>query len=690
MQKHFYFALVAVILALIFAIAGCRKDPPAPATLILGFGTRSTYAKSFMPEEITISSIKIEGQGPGGEKVSAASTDSAPIELSLSPGSWLIAATGFNAKGLAVASGFLELTLGPSECQTKDIFLAPLAGEGSVSLSWTLSGSLDGVLSIEGSLTSSSGAVVPIAAPFGSKAGGGPLRFEALGNGGWKLELRLLKDGTALCGLADGVIVAAGMETKLSVLFKPPEAALSLSLVLPDYAATSFSVEPSLRRVSRGISLLFRAPVSEGISWYAEGVPLPCSGPELRYAPSPPPSGPFSLRIDCVAGRASLPRSGSAQASIRETQGLGGLAWGELIDKDSGSAASQARLRGLGDCRDLAWSADGAYLATAGKGANALSLLEAPAPGAVFPISCLGGPAGSRFCEPRLLSPSILRFLPNGSLLALSESEGAAYSISCGGEGLSLTGSLCTACLAGAKDLAVSPDGSCAYAAASGADAIALLSLSPGGTLVGASAAAAKGAGTLASFSRPGCLALSPDGATLAVGTAGDDAIYFFDRDGSTKGLAFRSRLDKAAFPALAPLSDPCFLAFSRDGASLFVLSYYGRAIVRLDRDPGTGLLSPVASAKSGLSGVMGFAYPKRLALSSDNRLLAIVGSGAEDGLALFDVGATGRLDYKGSLLPEAGCALPPRPSALAFSPDGRVLAVAADGYLSFFMVNTQ
>ncbi len=158
----------------------------------------------------------------------------------------------------------------------------------------------------------------------------------------------------------------------------------------------------------------------------------------------------------------ALPRSGSAQARLGSAQGLGPLAWGEFVDKAAGSAWAQVALRGLGDCRDLAWSPDGASLATAGKSSNCLSLLEASAPGAVFAGCSLGGAA-----EPRLVSPSVLRFLPGGSLLALSESEGAAYAVAVSGAGggtaarsMSLSARLQDPCLAGAKDLALLPDAS--------------------------------------------------------------------------------------------------------------------------------------------------------------------------------------------------------------------------------------
>ena len=219
---------LCAILVLIFAFGACRHEAPLSATLILGFGGRAASAKSFAPEEIAISSIKVEGVGPGGATVAAASTNYAPVELELIPGAWVITAKGLNAKGIEVASGFLELSLDPSEKLNKDIVLTPSTGEGSISLSWTLAGGIEGALSVEGSLASSGGVVLPIAAPC---SGGGPLRFEGLLNGSWKLELRLLRDGAALCGLADGVLVAAGMETKVSVAFKPPEAVLSLAWI---------------------------------------------------------------------------------------------------------------------------------------------------------------------------------------------------------------------------------------------------------------------------------------------------------------------------------------------------------------------------------------------------------------------------------------------------------------------------
>jgi WD40 repeat protein len=311
-------------------------------------------------------------------------------------------------------------------------------------------------------------------------------------------------------------------------------------------------------------------------------------------------------------------------------------------------------------------------------------LLEIGSPGSCFALASLGGSA-----EPRLVAPSIVRCLPGGFILALSDSEGAAYAVAEGSAGLAFTAALTDPGLAGAKDIALTPEARAAYVASGGADEVALLSLGADGTPLSVSLAAAKDSGALASFSKPGCCSLSPDGSILALGTTGDDAIYLFDRNLSTNALSLKQRIDKSAFPAQAPLSDPCSLAFSPDGLSLFVLSYYGKALIRLDRDAGTGLFAPKASAKSGLAGVSGFATPKRLALSPDGKLIAVVGSGSSDGLALFRLDGPARLDYLGSLASgsSSGKALPDHPVALAFSTDGKTLAVAADGSLSLFSV---
>jgi len=316
-----------------------------------------------------------------------------------------------------------------------------------------------------------------------------------------------------------------------------------------------------------------------------------------------------------------------------------------------------------------------------------VTLFEAGVAGAVFAQGSVGGPS-----EPRLDSPGRLLFLSDGGLVAISATAGTAYSLGADGGTLVFRGALYDALLSGASDLASAAvaGGSQVYVAAPGADAVVLLRMGPGGSFDAILPVAVKDGGALASFSKPTCLALDPAGGLLAVGTEGDDAIYLFARDAGSGSLSLASRIDKTVFDALGSLSDPCSLAFSSDGASLFVLSYYGKAVFRLDKNPVDGTFAPVVGAKSGVGGVHGFASPRQLAAAPDGSLLAVAGGGAEDGLALFDVAGPGSLVFQGALLPAAETAVPPRPNALAFSSDGRFLAVAADGFVSLFGVGAE
>jgi hypothetical protein len=698
---------LAIALSAAAAALGCRGPQdgggPGNAVLVIGFDSslRSLAGRSLaeaeegerpmaiVPAGISVSSVKVALSGPGGAKLEATSHAAAPLELELAPGTWTLAAKGCNSDGVELVEGSLEIRLGPSERVAKTIVLHPIAGSGSISLSWSLKGELVGTLAVRGSLEGPSGETRGIESPF-ARPEGSPLVMADLPNGGWKLSLSLLKDGVPVCGLADGVLVAANMATLVSVIFSPPAASAAMSFLVPDYGATSLGLEPAVRRAAAGRRVAFEAGTDGPLSWFAEGAVLAETGPRLLIEPS---GGASSVRIDCVrtgSDGMSPPRSGSARVLERPRQALGALDWAESLLRSEQDAAAQALERGLSDCRDLAWSPSGRLLAAAGKGSNCVSLFEAAEAGALFPLAVAGGEE-----EPGLVAPSRLRFASDSLILAISESEGAAYSLTVEGPAerprLRLAGALADASLAGAKDLALVPAAagdrsSWAYVAAQ--DAVLLLALGPDGAPSSVRVAATAGTGDLASFSKPACVALDETGRLAAVGTTGDDAIYLFDRDPSTGALALRQRIDKSAFPTGTTLSDPCSLAFAPGSTSLIALSYYGKAILRLDRNTETGAFAPTAGLKSGSGGVRGFATPRALCLCPISSLVAVAGGGAEDGLASFDAPSAGGLSFIGAILPTEGDAVPQRPTALAIAPDGGQIAVAADGALSVFSIS--
>jgi len=695
-NAHSMWPFILLFAVLSAAIVGCKSpttiNTSNNALLILGFADPGRAAhpadsKAIVPSGLAVSSIEVELSGPGGVNVHADS-EGAPIELELVPGAWVVSAKGFNSESVLIVEGSLELQLEPSECVSRTLVLRPIAGSGSISLRWSLQGELGGALSVTGSIEDAKGEIRAIESPF-SRPEDSPLVIADLPSGSWKLRLSLLCEGETVCGLADAILVAANMTTLVSIVFSPPRASMALSFLIPDYESTSLSIEPAVRRAAVGARVAFKADCEAPVTWYSEGAALACASPLLQLDVLGAAS---SLRIDCIYADAEglyPPRSGSARLIQRAGQELAGLRWIELLIRSEQDSSSQVLARGLSDCRDLAWSPSGRFLAAASRDSNTVSLFDAADVGAIFPLAFAGGAA-----EPALAAPTRLRFVSDMSILALSESRGALYTLAIEASPeepvLRLANTFIDPLLAGAKDMAVVPadnqgHATSIYVAAQDSDSVILLSLDENNIPVSAKLAAAPGAGELAYFSRPSCAALDTTGGILAVGTCGDDAIYLFSRDSSSGGLTLRQRINKTAFPASAPLSDPCALVFAPDSASLYALSYYGKAVIRLDRDAATGAFNPVAGARSGNDGVQGFATPRALGLNPEAGLVVVAGSGSEDGIAAFDLSSPGELRYLGSILPPEGDAVPPRPMTLAFSPDGTKFGLASDGLLSIF-----
>ncbi len=676
-------ALLALGLTLATAWACASEESQsekASLSLAVAEGGKA-LARGFLPPNLAVTTISVSGKGPSGLAASA----EGPVpeagrgfDFELVPGPWAFSASGYNKDRIEIAAGLLDLSLAPGEKAKGDILLLPLQGAGSLCLSWTTNATLAQPLEVSGSLKPTSGTAAGTATPIQAAFTASPLLLNGLVAGRYELELRFISAGVEVCGLADSILIAAGLETRAQVAFEPPAARLCLGATLPAFGAGSLDLAPARRRVARGQATSFRASSPGPLSWYLEGRPLTGTAALLDLGGF---AAPGQRHVDCLGP--GLPGNrGRALLDVGEAAVLGPLAWIESIVRDDEAAASPSYAKGLGDCRAVAWSGDGTLLAAAGRGSNSISLLEAARAGSSFVASSLGGTG-----EPRLLAPSNLAGLPDGSLLATSDSEGAAYLLGTAGKALTLVASLKDPLLAGAADLALAQNGTQAYIAAPGTNSIVLLGIAAGLGIAAPATVAAKDTGSLVNFSLPSCLAIDPQGSVVATGTKGDDSIYLFTRSTPGGSLTFSSRLDPGAFTSLGSLSDPCSLVFSPDGMNLYVLSYYGKTVFRLGKDPSSGLFTPVAAAKSGVAAVQGFASPKRLALSPDGRLLAIVGSGLSDGLALFDVSAPGSLAYLGALLPGQGEALPAKPAALAFSPDGRSLALAGDGRLSMFSV---
>ena len=289
---------------------------------------------------------------------------------------------------------------------------------------------------------------------------------------------------------------------------------------------------------------------------------------------------------------------------------------------------------------------------------------------------------------------------------ALAQLRGAAGCVRPGGLGGCASG----VGLLGATALAISPDGRSLYVAGRDADAIASFSLdTTGGALLqlgGRQACLRGGSGAGACTSGRAVagvdsLAIAPDGATLYAAARGANAVAVLHRDATTGALSqqpgptgcIRQGGGLGCTTGRA-LTEPTALAIAPGGRDVYVASA-GNAVALLQRDA-TGLLTQPAAA----GGCIGqglpdcasaplLTLPSALALGSDGTSLTVATAGDGAILTLARDTATGALAANAapagciSTTAAAGCQLLPQlgpTTSLAIVPTGDVLYAAANG----------
>jgi 6-phosphogluconolactonase (cycloisomerase 2 family) len=281
------------------------------------------------------------------------------------------------------------------------------------------------------------------------------------------------------------------------------------------------------------------------------------------------------------------------------------------------------------------------------------------------------------------------------------------------------------------RALAISPDGTSAYAASRGDAAILHFSRdAASGVLrvagcvtgdlgaedvcdtIGAAAFGANNSGL--DFLQD--VIVSPDGKHVYAASHEDDAIARFSRDLATGQLTYAGcvsgETDSDAACALTAGATPDgsrsglnklqSLAISPDGRTIYAVAQDDDSVVRFDRDAATGALSfagcitgestpnacaPLGGARSGLN------FPRSLAISADGRHV-YVGAAADDAISVFARGANGALSHAGCITATtdvSSCSRIPTaavggdetglsaPNDLALSPDGTSLYAASN-----------
>ena len=192
----------------------------------------------------------------------------------------------------------------------------------------------------------------------------------------------------------------------------------------------------------------------------------------------------------------------------------------------------------------------------------------------------------------------------------------------------------------GSRAVAVSPDGRNVYVASSRSNAIAVFRRNPKTGALGQPSGAAgcvatkgaSGCGKAIGFNGPNSLAVSANGRNVYATARGSNAVTAFRRDRSTGALhqlpGAAGCLSGVPLPGCAAgraLFGPDVVVVSKDGANVYVGSFFGNAVAVFDRDPASGALTQagdsggcIAEAIAGCATGFALGAPEGMAISDD------------------------------------------------------------------------
>src|SRR5262245_30639679 len=197
----------------------------------------------------------------------------------------------------------------------------------------------------------------------------------------------------------------------------------------------------------------------------------------------------------------------------------------------------------------------------------------------------------------------------------------------------------------GAEEVVVSPDGAHVYVAGRSDNAVAVFGRDVSTGRVTFLEMKRDGVDGVDGIAGARALALSPDGKHLYVAGSDSNAIAIFVRDPTTGTLTFKERLlDGVA--GVDGLEKAEAVAITPDGAHVLVAGGGEDKISVFRRDPTTGMLAFVEVHTDGVNGVDGINDASDIAVSPDGTRVYVTGS-VDDSLAVFGRDpATGRLTY--------------------------------------------
>ncbi len=147
--------------------------------------------------------------------------------------------------------------------------------------------------------------------------------------------------------------------------------------------------------------------------------------------------------------------------------------------------------------------------------------------------------------------------------------------------------------LEGAMDVTLSPDMKFVYVAGFEDGTVSVFSRNlQTGALIFVEAEQ-DGIGSVQDLDGAQGILVSPDGAHVYVASYVDDAVTVFSRNATTGRLTYQDRVKEGDL-GITTLNGACSLAMDANGEQLYVASYTDYAVTVFDRDPATGVLTPI------------------------------------------------------------------------------------------------
>ncbi len=272
--------------------------------------------------DMTAAAYAVSGTGPNGAAFSQSASGGTLTVDGLAFGAWTVTVDALNAAGTRIGSGQASAIVHTGQTAVLQINVVPLEGNGALDVTVSWAGSQVQTPTIDASLTSSSGTVLPLSFSITGSVG----RFSS-GTipAGYQTLAVLLKDSSlAVMGAVEVARIVAGQTTTGTYSFanvNQPGGTLVVNITPQMADPIPVSISGVTSSIGAGTPITAAASVSDGTAgvvyvWYLNGANVGF-GPSCNLA-SPLAAGFYRLDVTAFAtDAAGGTRAGSATQSFQ-------------------------------------------------------------------------------------------------------------------------------------------------------------------------------------------------------------------------------------------------------------------------------------------------------------------------------------------------------------------------------------